>query len=76
MIQGPLSGKVEDTDNASATDVTALTALVSTNTTGIAAKAETSTVDALTATVTTNTGGVASLLSSMNNLGPRFTHGL
>ena len=54
MLQGPLSGKVEDTDNASATDVTALTALVSVNTTGIAAKAETSTVDALTATVTTN----------------------
>ena len=72
MIQGPLSGKVEDTDNASATDVTALTALVATNTTGITAKAEISTVDALTTTVTTNSGGVASLLNSMNNLGNSF----
>ena len=71
MFQGPLSGKVEE-ETASATDVTALTGVVSGHTTGIAAKAETSTVDALSTAVTSNSGGVASLLSSMNNLGNSF----
>ena len=71
MIQGPLSGKVEE-EAASAADVTALTDVVSGHTTDIAAKASVSTVDALTTTVATNTGGVSSLLDSMNNLGTSF----
>jgi len=71
MIQGPLTGATES-DSASASDVTALTGVVATNTAAISTKADGSERVTLQGTLSTHTAQIASINNSYNNLGNSY----
>jgi len=71
MIQGPLTGATES-DSASASDVTELTAIVSTNTTAITLKAQAADLTVATTAISTHSGEIGALQTGFNGLGNSF----
>ena len=68
MIEGPLTGAT-DSDSASASDVTALAATVSTNVTAIALKAQAADLTVVEALAATHSGQIGALQAGFNGLG-------
>ena len=71
MIEGPLTGAA-NSDAASASDVTALTATVTTNVTEIALRAQAADLTLAEASITTQSGEIGALQTGFNGLGNSF----
>ena len=72
LIEGSCNGATE-ADSANAADVIALTGVVATNTSAIAAKADGTALATAEGTIPTHTVQIASLNNSYTNLGNSFT---
>ena len=71
MIEGPLTGAA-DSDSASADDVIALAAVVTTNTTAISLKAQAADLAVATTAISTHSGEIGAIQTSINGLANSF----